>query len=180
MPTRKRAAPRAKPAGKSRKRPARAAASESRHPRPAPLPKPLAAAVERLRAICLALPGATEKIAWGELTWRAGKIFAQMDTYHHGAKHVAVWLPARPGVQEGLVEENPECFFVPPYVGHKGWIGVRIDRPPDWQVVAGLVADAYREVAPARLVERLEADRRDDARGWRASWLRGGVDEVDS
>ena len=69
------------------------------------------AAVERLRKICLALPGATEKKAWGEPTWRAGKIFAQMDTHHHGADHLAVWLPARPGVQEALVAEDPERFF---------------------------------------------------------------------
>jgi hypothetical protein len=155
------------------------ASGESKHPRPAPLPTPLAAAVDRLRAICLALPEASEKISWGESTWRAGKIFAQMDTFHHGAEHVAVWLPARPGVQADLVEENPEQFFVPPYVGHKGWIGVRIDRKPDWKVVAGLVADAYREVAPPHLVERLDADRR-ATRGWQAGWLRGGADEVES
>ncbi len=172
-----------KPAGRkpARRKPApkKAAHGESRHPRPKPLPKPLAAAVERLRAICLALPEATEKIAWGELTWRAPKIFAQMDTFHHGAEHVAVWLPARPGVQAELVEENPTQFFVPPYVGPKGWIGVRIDRRPDWKVVAGLVADAYREVAAPHLVDRLDADRRATPRGWRASWL-GGADEVES
>jgi len=130
------------------------------HP-PAPaLPRRLAAAVDRLRKICLALPEATEKTAWGEATWRAGKIFAQMDTYHHGADHVAVWLPGRPGLQEELVAEDPARFFVPPYVGHKGWIGVRIDRKPDWNVVAGLVVDAYRIVAPPRLVAKLEALRR--------------------
>jgi hypothetical protein len=106
------------------------------------------------------LPEATEKIAWGEATWRAGKIFAQMDTFHHDADHVAVWLPARPGLQEELVAEDPVQFFKPPYVGPKGWVGVRIDRKPDWNVVAGLVADAYRVVAPPRLVTRLEASRR--------------------
>jgi hypothetical protein len=129
------------------------------------------AAVARLRAICLALPGATEKIAWGEPTWRAGKIFAQMDTHHHGAGHVAVWLPARAGVQEALVEENPEQFFRPPYVGQKGWIGVRIDRRPDWRVVAALVAEAYREVAPPRLVAQLQKARDRPKRGWPADWL---------
>jgi hypothetical protein len=79
----------------------------------------------------MALPEVTEKIAWGEPTWRAGELFAQMDTHHHGAEHVAVWLPARPGVQEELVEEDPRRFFRPPYVGHKGWIGVRIDDKPE-------------------------------------------------
>lgn len=168
MPSRSR-----KPARTTRRHAGVPAHGESRHPRPAPLSKPLAAAVARLRAICLALPDATEKIAWGELTWRAGKIFAQMDTYHHGADHVAVWLPARPGVQQELVEDDPTHFFVPPYVGSKGWIGVRIDRKPDWEVVAGLVADAFREVAPPALVERLDADRRATPLGWRASWLGG-------
>jgi len=151
----------------------RSAPKVSRHPRKLPKSKAEAAAIERLRAICLALPEATEKIAWGEATWRAGKIFAQMDTHHHGADHVAVWLPARPGVQEGLVEEDPEQFFRPPYVGHLGWIGIRIDRKPDWRIIAGLVADAYREVAPPRLVALLDADRSKQPRGWRAGWLDG-------
>ena len=120
------------------------------HPPRRPRTRAEAAIVKRLRAICLALPGVTEKVAWGEPTWRAGKIFAQMDTHHHGADHVAVWLPARSGVQEALVDEDPECFFRPPYVGHLGWIGVRLDRKPDWKIVAGLVANAHDEVAAAR------------------------------
>jgi hypothetical protein len=146
-----------KRATKARKKPARPGGGHPLAPR---LPPRLAAAVERLRKICLALPDATEKIAWGEATWRAGKIFAQMDTFHHGTDHVAVWLPARDGLQQELVAEDPVQFFVPPYVGPKGWIGVRIDRKPDWNVVAGLVADAYRVVAPPALVARLEASRR--------------------
>jgi len=129
------------------------------------------AAVERLRKICLALPGAIEKIAWGEPTWRAGKIFAQMDTHHHGADHLAVWLPARPGVQEALVAEDPKRFFRPPYVGQNGWVGVRIDKRPDWRVVEGLVRDAYRTVAPPRLAAQLDASRGRTKRGWRAAWL---------
>ena len=152
-------------------RPKRAARPAAGHPPRPPLSKAEAAAVERLRRICLALPEATEKIAWGEPTWRAGKLFAQMDTHHHGGDHVAVWLPARPGVQEALIDEDPVQFFRPPYVGHRGWIGVRIDRKPDWRVVEGLVADAYREVAPPRLVARLDAERGKPKRGWRASWL---------
>jgi hypothetical protein len=117
----------------------------------------------------------TEKIAWGESTWRAGKIFAQTDTHHHGADHLAVWLPARPGVQAELVESDPERFFRPPYVGHKGWVGVRIDAKPDWNVVASLVADAYRLVASPRLAQKLATVRAKPQRGWRARW----VDHVD-
>jgi hypothetical protein len=111
-------------------------------------------AVDRLRRICLELPGVTEKIAWGELTWRVGKIFAQMDTHHHGAEHVAVWLAVPPGLQEALVEEDPVRFFRPPYVGSKGWVGVRIDGRPDWKVVAGVVRDAHRFITSSQLGRR--------------------------
>jgi hypothetical protein len=108
--------------------------------------------VDRLRAICLALPETTEKLAWGEPTWRVrGKLFAQLDDHHHGAAHLAVWLPAPLGEQEAMVFMDPARFFRPPYVGPRGWVGVRIDRRPDWTLVAGLVAQAYRQVAPPRL-----------------------------
>jgi hypothetical protein len=110
--------------------------------------------VERLRRICLALPGVTEKIAWGELTWRVGKVFAQMDTHHHGADHVAVWLAVPPGLQEALVGENPVQFFRPPYVGNKGWVGVRIDGRPDWKVVAGVVRDAHAFITSSQTRRR--------------------------
>jgi hypothetical protein len=112
--------------------------------------KPEDRAVQRLRRICLTLPGVTEKIAWGELTWRIGKIFAQMDTHHHGADHIAVWLAVPPGLQEALIEEDPRRFFRPPYVGSKGWVGVRIDAGPDWNVVAGVVRDAHGFVASSQ------------------------------
>ena len=112
--------------------------------------------VNRLRALCLALPEATEKTAWGEPTWRIrGRLFAQLDDHHHGADHVAVWLPAALGVRELLVKSDPERFFVPPYVGHRGWVGVRIDGRPDWRLVTTLVHDAYRQVAPKRLLDQL-------------------------
>jgi predicted DNA-binding protein (MmcQ/YjbR family) len=105
--------------------------------------------VDRLRAICLGLPETTEKVAWGEPTWRVrGRLFAQLDNHHHGAEHLAVWLPAPLGEQEGLVLRDPERFFRPPYVGHRGWVGVRIDGRPDWALVATLVEQAYRCVAP--------------------------------
>jgi hypothetical protein len=109
--------------------------------------------VDRLRAICLALPEATEKIAWGEPTWRVrGKLFAQLDDHHHGADHLAVWLPAPLGEQEAMVFTDPARFFRPPYVGSRGWVGVRIDRRPDWGMVRRLVEQAYRVVAPPRLL----------------------------
>ena len=108
--------------------------------------------VDRLRAICLALPDTSEKVAWGEPTWRVrGRLFAQLDNHHHGADHLAVWMPAPLGEQESLVFLDPKRFFRPPYVGQRGWVGVRIDRRPDWSVVTALVKQAYREVAPPRL-----------------------------
>jgi predicted DNA-binding protein (MmcQ/YjbR family) len=114
--------------------------------------------VDRLRAICLALPETTEKLAWSEPTWRVrGKLFAQLDDHHHGADHLAVWLPAPLGEQEAMIFTDPERFFRPPYVGPRGWVGVRIDGKVDWSVVSTLVAQAYRLVAPPRLREALEA-----------------------
>jgi len=113
--------------------------------------------IERLRKICLALPEATEKEAWSEPTWRVkGKMFAQMDDYHHGSPHCAVWLPSTIEVQEALCAADPERFFRPPYVGHKGWIAVVLDTGPDWKVVAELVRDAYRRVAPAKLAALID------------------------
>jgi predicted DNA-binding protein (MmcQ/YjbR family) len=105
--------------------------------------------VDRLRAICLALPDTTEKVAWGEPTWRVrGRLFAQLDDHHHGAEHLAVWLPAPLGEQEALVQKDPARFFRPPYVGPRGWVGVRIDGRPNWAQVMTLVEQAYRQVAP--------------------------------
>jgi predicted DNA-binding protein (MmcQ/YjbR family) len=118
--------------------------------------RPRRTAVDRLRALCLALPEATEKVAWGEPTWRVrDRIFAQLDDHHHGADHLAVWLPAPLGEQEAMVFTDPARFFRPPYVGGRGWVGVRLDRRPDWAAVAALVEQAYLLVAPPRLREAI-------------------------
>jgi hypothetical protein len=115
--------------------------------------------IERARKICLALPEANEKLSHGEPTWFAGtgKVFASIDDHHHGAPHCSLWLPLPPGVQETLVGSDPDRYFRPPYVGHKGWVGVVLDTRPDWRVVASLVEEAYRHVASRRLVARLDA-----------------------
>jgi hypothetical protein len=111
--------------------------------------------IARLRAICLALPDTTEKVAWGEPTWRVReRLFAQLDDHHHGAEHLAVWLPAPLGEQEALVARDPSRFFRPPYVGPRGWVGVRIDGRPRWSQVAMLVEQAYRHVAPPARARR--------------------------
>jgi hypothetical protein len=117
--------------------------------------------VDRLRAICLALPETTEKVSHGEPSWFvAGKMFATLDDHHHGADRLAVWLAAALGDQEALVAEDPARVFVPPYVGHRGWIGVRIDGRPDWRRVTTLVQDAYVQAAPKRLLPLSDARRK--------------------
>jgi hypothetical protein len=114
-------------------------------------------AVERLRAICLALPGASERISHGEVAFFAGKQFVAVDDHHHGTDRLAFWCPAPPGGQEQLIAEDPVRFFRPPYVGHRGWIGVRIDLDPDWDEITEIVRDAYRQVATTRLLAELDS-----------------------
>ncbi len=109
--------------------------------------------LERLRKICLALPGATEKVAWGDPTWRVGdRIFAMQKGNYEGGRP-SVWLKAAAGAQAVLVDADPERFFVPGYVGHKGWIGIYLDGARvDWKMVRALIEESYRLVAPKRKV----------------------------
>jgi hypothetical protein len=110
---------------------------------------PTATPSRRLREICLALPEAVERETWGDPTYRVReKIFA-MERRDDG--RVSVWLKAPMGSQTILVGAAPERFFVPPYVGHKGWVGIRLDDGPDWEEVAMLVRRSYRMTAPKRL-----------------------------
>lgn len=114
-------------------------------------------ALQRLREICLALPEAFEKEAWGECTFRVtgGSMFAMTDNHHHGSSHVAVWVKAPPLEQEMLVQADAKRFFVPPYVGPKGWIGVRLDYKVDWDELAVILKDGYIMSAPKRLHQRV-------------------------
>jgi hypothetical protein len=116
--------------------------------------------IEQLRAICMALPEVVERDSHGEPTWfiRGKRSIAMLDNHHHGANHLAFWCPAALGVQEALIEQRPEQFFRPPYVGEKGWIGMRIDKKPDWDEVLEFIEDAYRLVAPKKLSAQLDAD----------------------
>ena len=118
------------------------------------------AVLDRLRPICLGLPDAIEKLARGEPSFRAGKgkMFAQLDNNHHDSGHIAVWAPAGFDAQEALVEANPERYFVPPYQGVRGWIGIRLDDDAvDWDEVAAVIEDAYRLVASKKLLAALDA-----------------------
>ncbi len=115
---------------------------------------------EPVRARCLGLPEVNERLSHGSPTFfiRDKKTFVMCLDDHHGDGRLAIWVAAPPGVQATLVDEEPDRFFVPPYVGHRGWVGVRLDRDPDWDEIAQIVTDAYRVVAPKTLVARLDAE----------------------
>lgn len=111
----------------------------------------------RAREICLALPEVSERLSHGSPTWFAGKktMVMYLDD-HHGDGRLALWVAAPAGIQAEMVDLEPDRFFVPPYVGGRGWIGVRLDRSPDWAELARIVEDAFRTVATKRLLGRLE------------------------
>ncbi len=115
-------------------------------------------ALEQVRGICLALPEVTERPSHGAPTFfvRDKKTFVMFHDDHHGDGILGLWCAAAPGVQEELVRTEPERFYRPAYVGHRGWIGVRLDVEVDWEEVAAICADAYRCVAPKTLVARLD------------------------
>ena len=118
-------------------------------------PRPLT----RLRKLALALPEAHEVEAWGAPTFRVrDKLFAMYaaEGNHHHDGRPAVWVKAAAGNQDLMVRAAPERFFVPPYVGKSGWVGVFLDGAPDWPEVAELLRDAWRLTAPKRLLARHE------------------------
>ena len=119
-------------------------------------PRPLA----RLRKLCLALPEAHEVEAWGAPTFRVNNklfaMFASASDHHGGGRH-GVWCKAAPGNQEFMVRDAPDRFFVPPYVGPSGWIGVYLDGDADCTELDELLRDSYRLVAPKKLVKQLDA-----------------------
>ncbi|MFI6323216.1 MmcQ/YjbR family DNA-binding protein [Nonomuraea sp. NPDC050556] len=113
--------------------------------------------LDELRRICLALPETTERLSHGEPTWfvRDKKTFVMFADHHHDDR-LAFWCAAPPGVQAELVGEAPERFFRPPYVGHRGWLGVYLDVEVDWREIGEIVTDAYRMIAPKTLAAQLD------------------------
>jgi len=114
--------------------------------------------VSRIQKICLALPEVTERPSHGAPTFFVkGKTFLTLwANGHHDHTFAHLWCAAPPGAQEALIADDPDRIFRPPYVGHRGWIGVRLDGKPDWAQVEDLCEDAYRVVAPPRLVVTLD------------------------
>ncbi len=113
--------------------------------------------LERLRAICLALPEASEKEAWGDPTWRvAGKKMFAAQKGNVVGHRPSVWMKAPDGAQQMLVDAAPDRIFVPPYVGHKGWIGLWLDgQQIDWAEVEMLIESSFRLVAPKKVAALL-------------------------
>lgn len=109
----------------------------------------------RLREICLGFPETSERLSHGAPTFfvRQKRAFVMVLTDHHGDGRFALWCAAPDGMQRMLVEADPERFFVPPCVGPRGWLGVRLDRGLYWDELTGIAEDAYAEVAPKKLLE---------------------------
>ncbi len=114
--------------------------------------------LKRVRAICLALAETTEKEAWGRPTFRIRdkKMFAMYMDDHHDDGRLALWLNSSAEVRDMLVDADPERFFVPPYMGPRGWLGLRLDRKLDWDEVADFIEESYRLAAPKKLAALLD------------------------
>jgi hypothetical protein len=113
--------------------------------------------IETVRSLCLALPEVNERLSHGAPTFfiRDKKTFATVWDNHHNDQRLGLICAAPVGVQQQLVDEEPDRFYVPAYVGHRGWIGVRLDRKPDWAEIEQILVEAYACVAPAKLVAQL-------------------------
>lgn len=115
---------------------------------------------ERVRAICTGLPGVTEKESHGAPAFFAGKQFLQLWAEgHHDHRFPHLWCAAPPGAQDELVRTEPDRFFRPPYVGGRGWLGVRLDGEIDWDELAAICEEAFRTVAPKKLIAALDLTR---------------------
>jgi len=123
-----------------------------------PSVKARAATLERLRDVCLSLPETSERPSHGAPSFfvRGKTCFLMLLDDHHGDGRFAIWCAAEPGTQEALVAGDPERFFRPPYVGHRGWLGVLLHGDVDWDDVAGIAEDAFCTVAPKTLLDALE------------------------
>ena len=114
----------------------------------------------RARAICLGFPKSTERLTHGAPGFFVGRQFVMLwPSGHHDHDFPHLWCAAPAGAQEALVSSSPDRFFRPPYVGHRGWVGVRLDGDVDWAEVGELCEDAYRCIASPKLVKLLDASR---------------------
>lgn len=109
----------------------------------------------QIRELCLSFPGTSERLSHGAPTFFVNekKSFVQYHLNHHGDGKVALWCATPIGAQTILVETNPEIYYIPAYVGHLGWVGVRLDRNAEWSDVKGVIQDAYLTKAPKKYIE---------------------------
>jgi hypothetical protein len=106
------------------------------------------ARLERARSICLGLPGASERLSWGAPTFFAqGRMFAQLWDDYHGDGRLALWCAALPFDRDAFVEAEPDAFFRPPFLGHRGWLGVWLDRRVRWARVTHILRTAHSIVS---------------------------------
>jgi hypothetical protein len=119
------------------------------------MPTATEAAYKRVTAIALALPGADVKLSHGSPWFHVrGKMFLAFVDDHHGDGRLAVWCKATKDDQRRLVAEDAARYFVPPYVGVKGWVGIRLEEPAaDWINLSILVEEAWLSIAPKRIAE---------------------------
>src|ERR1700685_2649424 len=115
------------------------------------------AGTKRIRAICMALPLAVERLSHGEASWFINdkKNFVAMSDHHHDDR-VSVTFAAGAGVQESLTQGDAERYFRPPYVGGRGWVGAYLDgreewNLPQWETISDLIVDAWLLVAPPKI-----------------------------
>jgi hypothetical protein len=111
---------------------------------------------ERIRECCLSFPGTSERFSHGAPTFFIDekKSFVQYHVNHHGDGKIGLWCAAPAGMQSMLVESEPEIYYVPAYVGHLGWIGLRLDRNAEWEEIAGMISEAYLTRAPRKYSDR--------------------------
>jgi len=112
---------------------------------------------EKIRSLCLSFPGTGERVSHGAPTFFINDklSFVQFRVNHHGDGKIALWCSAPDGIQSILIESSPNIYFRPPYVGHLGWIGVRLDRDATWEDISGAIGDAYLNRAPKKYKEKL-------------------------
>lgn len=115
------------------------------------------AALEVVREVCAGFPETSERLSHGSPAFfiRDKKTFANFHADHHGDGRTAIWFAAPPGVQEQLVDDEPERYFRPPYVGHRGWVGLRVDIDRDDDEIAAVLRESYLHIAPKTLAKQL-------------------------
>jgi hypothetical protein len=118
----------------------------------------------RVREVCLDLPEVTERLSHGAPTWfvRDKKTFVMFHNDHHGDGILGLWVAAPPGAQEAHIADDPSRYYRPAYVGHRGWVGVRLEGKPNWDEIELIIEDGYRAVAPRKLVDQLDLATRAD------------------